>query len=197
MTDRFNRTLLTTLALVLVVSGLVGVALNRGWLQRWAASQRLRPALEPSETYAQLSTAVTSRPTLWWPVILLAVVALGLLGLWWALRQVPRPGPPVARTTVATGARGATRLETTAVERALAADLRRLAGVVASAVRMIDGGAVPRLVVALDLAGGADQHRVRDAAEDCYHRLATAIGREQVAVDTTVRLDRAPATRVA
>ncbi|MGH8910113.1 MAG: hypothetical protein ACRD0K_27360 [Egibacteraceae bacterium] len=188
MIDRVNRAVLLLLGLSLCAAG--GVVI--------AAQQRALRLLPPSALYESLRSSIAGRPALWWTVIIAAAVLLAVLGLIYAFRQLVVGGHRLDAVLLGRSDRGVTRLEPSAVSRALAADLRSMDDVMGSRVRLRTLLPQPSLAVRLDVDEDADVGQVRAHAVEAFQRLSRTLGVDGLDVDLQLRLrsDIAPPTRV-
>ncbi len=178
MIDRVNRVILLLLGLVLCAAG--GVAI--------AARQRALRLMQPSAIYQNLQASVASRPPLWWAVIIAVAALVAILGLVYAFRQLPVAGSRLGTILLKRQDRGATRLEPSAVTKAVAADFNRIEDVTGSRVRMRSFRPQPSFAVRLDVDQGADVDKVRSSADQAFQRLSHTLGVDGVDVDLRLRL---------
>ncbi|CAN5257152.1 hypothetical protein BH18ACT4_BH18ACT4_12400 [soil metagenome] len=166
MTDRAVRTAWTVVGIVALVLGALALAANRGWI-------------EPDQLgvlYRRARLGVVERAALWLPLAAVAALIVEALGLWllWRLlvRRVPRP----AGVEFPGSRRGNTTLATSAIERAVAADLRALPGVRASRAVLRSIGEPTRLDTSVTIdPGRTDTAAARDAVERVYARAASVL----------------------
>jgi hypothetical protein len=125
-------------------------------------------------------------------------VLLAILGLIYAFSQLAGGSSRLDAVLLKRGELGATRLEPSAVNKALAADLRRMEDVMGSRVSMRAFLPQPWFAVRLDVDQHADVDQVHARAEEAFQRLSHVLGVDGIDVDLRVRLraDRAPTARV-
>lgn len=188
MTDRANRALLGLVALLLTAVGILGVLANRGLIAMH----------EPAALYGDLTQFVLRRASVVWPVVILVALLLGLAGLALLRGQLPRvPGHLGVRdATLAETDRGRTTLAPATAATAVGTDLERIPGVANAHVRVRSIRPRLQLHVRLELTDGASTAHVREGAEHSYGRLASAIGGDELDVETNLRLDSARRGRV-
>lgn len=180
MSRRADR---TVIAAVGVVVGVLGILVLAGD----GATMGLD---EPAVLLGRATRSIDDRRALWLGLATVAAAVLVLVGwrsLVRALLHPPRPAP----IELTDGPRGRTRLEPAAIERAVRADLRHVAGIRSGRVTLRATGPRPRLRVQVTLDPAlADVAAVRAAAEAAYGRLVGCLGLEGVRAELVVRVGR-------
>jgi hypothetical protein len=175
--DRRNRSWLSTLGVVLLAIGVVGLLLR--------AAVLVLP--EPGRLWRDTGDAAVGYE---W-IVSTTLIVLGLILLWigWRLlrSQFSSPTTPVHELTLQRQERGRTVVPADAVSRALARDVERLPGVQDASARLVGGGQRPHLVVNATVDGWSDMERVQTAIEEAYERLRSALGTSAVEADLHVR----------
>jgi hypothetical protein len=182
-TDRFNRSALALLGLIVGAAGACGLLLGHGDLH-WSRT--------PASLYREgASDAIGS-------VDLAAAVAMGvclvalILGLRWALVQL-RPvtdGPRMGSIRLGNGARGRTSVPSAGVARAAAADLASRPGIVSARVRLLAVLPAPRAIVIVELAVDADPEITMSEISAALGRLARVLEAETVDADLRIRFGK-------
>ncbi|MGH8931780.1 MAG: hypothetical protein ACRDZO_14435 [Egibacteraceae bacterium] len=178
MIDRVNRVMLLLFGLALCAAGVVAIA----------ARQRALRLMQPSAIYRNMQVSVASRPALWWTVVIAVAVLLALLGLVYALRQLPVAGTRLGTILLRRHDLGATRLEPSAVSKVVAADFSRMDDVTGSRVRMRGFQPQPSFAVRLDVDQHADMDQVRAHADEALQRVSHTLGVDGVDADLRLRL---------
>jgi len=186
--DRCNRVALAILGLALIVGGALGLSAATG-----AVSWR-----SPGDTYGDIAAGAADHPLAWTAAAAACGLALVVLGLWWAWRQVaPRADRGrLSTAVVAHTSRGRTTLEPAAMARAAAADLARVDGVTRARVRLVGLGPVPDLIAWLDLSVDADITAVQAGLEQPLSRVTHALGTTVIDCDLRLRFGTQHAPRV-
>lgn len=187
MNRRPNRVILTFVALLLIVVGVVGLLATAG----------LVVLQQPAEVYEQMVAGAAAYPWAWLLGIIAGGLVVALLGAWLVMRQLGGRGSGRLGTVVVQRAdRGRTTLKAAAVTRAAAADLRNHTTIQESSVRMATFGARPRFLVNLSVSTDTEPLRALEAAEGVYERLTRVLGADKVIVDTRLRLRPKALSRV-
>lgn len=189
-TNRLNRGLLLGLGLVLLLGGAAAVLTGLGVFGRERADS---PVLGPGVT------GFAEDQRYWfWPLVALAALGLGLLALWWLLRQ-GRTADVGELELEPDRSRGGTRLSGTALTGAVAAEIETYRGVADANVRLLGNRASPRLSLRVRLDGRADPGEIRrriEAQAVAHAREVLGDDRLPVRLELTVpRSTTLPATR--
>lgn len=161
------------------------------------AAEGILPLPGPAELSEQLAGSTADRPEAWAAGGVIGGLLVAAVGMWMVRRQLRvRRGARLGTVTLHHDQRGRTTLESVAVARAAAADLRGRRGVVDSDVRMITLGARPRFLVSLAIGADIEPRTALERAEEVYDRVRQVLGRDAVHVDTTVRPTGQPPGRV-
>ncbi|CAN5333078.1 hypothetical protein BH20ACT8_BH20ACT8_16990 [soil metagenome] len=176
--DTANRVLLLVLGLLLVAAAVLGLLVAAGVLA----------VAEPGELAAAVAESVVADPWVFWPVVIGAGLLLLALGLWLLMGELAPPRQRAARhLTLDRGAHGTTTVGVPGLERAVDADLSRVAGVAGSRTRLTAEGPVPALRIRLDVDPDADLHAVRQAIAPVHARVCRTLGAQQVRTDIRLR----------
>jgi len=178
MIDRVNRVVLLLLGLALCAAGAVAIT----------GRQRALRLSQPAAVYHNLESSVAARPSLWLAVVIVVAALLGLLGLVYALRQIPTGRTHVGTILLRRHDRGTTRLESSAVSKVAAADFGRIEDVTTSRVQMRSFRPQPSFAVRLDVGQRVDVDHVRSRADEALRRLRHTLGVEGLDVDLRLRL---------
>jgi hypothetical protein len=185
----FHRGIWIAIGLLCLAAGVAGLVAGLGYLG--AELQR-----------TGLPGLMASRLQLPGPRTLLAgvlgglvLLILGLLLLRAALRLPRAPSPPDVRLRSQSEDRGAIRLRSGALRRALERDLERLPGVEAASVVLTDFQTTDELQIRLDLDGYSQLPDIRERLDRALKRLTTTVGSSPSGVEVLVRL-REPRQRL-
>lgn len=187
MNRRPNRVILTFVALLLIVVGVVGLLAAAGVVV----------LQQPAEVYEQMVAGAAAYPWAWLLGIIAGGLVVALLGAWLVVRQLGgRRSGRTGTVVIQRADRGRTTLKAAAVTRAAAVDLRSHRTIQESSVRISTFGARPRLLVNLSVSADTEPLRALEAAEDVYDRLAGVLGADKVIVETRLRLRPKASSRV-
>jgi hypothetical protein len=179
--DRFNRTIVSLLGLLLLAAGAYGLLRGLGAFGDVQADDPLRTPgiaefLDDNDEWLWAAVAVTA-----------LLVALG--AAWW-LRAQLSPSPALSELAVATGdGPGRTRLDTAAVNEAVTRDIEGDPDVSGARVRVVPAGNAIGLDVRATVADHGDVHAVRRRIEgEVLQRARTALGRPDLGATVRLRL---------
>lgn len=155
-TNRLNRGLLLLVGLVLLLAGTAGLLTGLGVFGRTAADTPVLPA--------SVTRFAADQQYWFWPLVALLALILGLLALWWLLRQ-GRTADVTELELEAERAHGGTRLSADALTDAVADEITSYRGVTDTTVRLLGSRSTPRLSLRVRLDGRADPGQVRRRIE--------------------------------
>jgi hypothetical protein len=158
--DRFNATVLTLLALVLLGVGAYGLARGYGAFGEAGAAD---PVLSDD-----VRDFVSRNASWFWPVTAVASLLLAWLGLRWLLAQISTP--TASRLPVRSDGPGLTELSASGATSALARDIEEYLGVRSARARLTGDCSPPEVEVTVDVHDDTDVATVRRRIEE--HALA-------------------------
>jgi hypothetical protein len=176
-TNRLNRGLLLLVGLVLLLGGLAGLLTGLGVFGSAAADTPVLPE--------SVSRFTADQRYWFWPLVGLVALVLGLLALWWLLRQGRTTDIPELELEPDRD-HGGTQLSADALTDAVSGEIKSYRGVAGASARLLGSRAAPRLSLRVRLDGRADPGEVRRRIES----EAVAHARQVVANDRLpVRLE--------
>jgi hypothetical protein len=188
MTDRANRILWTAVALILFVTGALGLTVATGTLGRSSARAHVVTSTLARHwsTGGAASYAVAS--------FLGLVIAFG--GLWLARRQLARNEGRSRLEDLVVDApatdhgrpQGFTSVRAACLSHGLEADLERIPGVDRALIGLFEPSDAPEVRARLDVIDGLDLNALANSVGACLGRLEMTASIQLEAVDITVRL---------
>lgn len=184
--DRFNRTVLAGLGLLLLAAGIYVLVRSYGGL---GDAREHTAVLLPG-----LRRFVGSNLGWFWLGTLIVVLLVAFAGLSWVRMQL-RAGPAVREVRLNESAReGRSVLDPAALESALSEDIASYAGITGARSKLRADGAEPEVDVRIDVEDYADIASLRQQVEaHALRRLREAL--EVQAVLANLRFDLSPAQR--
>ena len=179
--DRVNRTVIALLGLLLLAAGAYGLLRGFGV---FGDAQSGDPLLTNGITGFVSDT----EPWFWVAVFVVAVVVAVLAARW--LKEQLAPSPSLSSLNVSTGdGSGRSKLDTSAVNAAVARDIEADPDVNGARVRVVPHGSAIGLDVRAVVADHGDVHAVRRRIETVVlDRARTALGRPDLAATIRLRL---------
>ncbi len=179
---RLNRTWLTVLGILLLLSGFAVVAIGTGLLQSAARAAGLR-VTGPDATNRLFGAEAATAFTLPWVVVLTALVGVvvALIGLAWLIAQIPRSNQAKPFRLHDTAETGLTRCAPSVLTDAVEAQIKTLAGVQAASAVLRGTASQPDLTVKVTASDRTDIARLLETVQN---RVAADFGG---ALDTQLR----------
>lgn len=179
--DRFNRTVVSVLGILLLLIGAYGLLRGVGAFGNDQAEDALRTP--------GIGDFVTDNEEWLWAAVAVIALLVAMASVSW-LRAQLRPSPSLSELTVAAGeGPGTTKLETSAVSDAVARDVESDSDVNSARVRVVPAGNAIGLDVRATVADHGDVHAVRRRIEtEVLERARHALGRPDLSATVRLRL---------
>lgn len=178
--DRFNRGFLLIVGIMLATAGAGGLLAQDGSVS-WDP---------PGSLYGRGVAHVLDHRDVAAAIAMAASLALLVLGLRWALAQL-RPvsdGERLGTLRLSSGPLGRTTVAATTVAKAAASDIARRPGITTARVRLRALQPRARVTMAVELSLDADADAVLGELEGALSRLLGALGADEAAAETEIRL---------
>ncbi len=177
--DRLNSTILTILALLLIVAGAYGLARGYG---AFSDDQAGDPVLDEG-----LRDFVARNADWFWPLSAVLSLLVAWLGLRWLLAQLGTPA--VRHLGVRADGPGHTELLSSGATAALAREVEEYPGVRSASARLVGDHPVPEVEVTVHVHDDADVAAVRRRIEEhALARFRTALELTKLRSQIHVRL---------
>ncbi len=179
--DRFNRTIVSLIGLLLLAAGAYGLLRGAGVLGD-------RQAEDPLRTPGVADFVRDNDEWLWAALAILALLVTLAAAAW--LKAQLSPSPALSELAVATGGGpGRTQLATAAVNEAVTRDIEADPDVNSARVRVVPAGNAIGLDVRATVADHGDVHAVRRRIErEVLQRARGALGRPDLSATVRLRL---------